>query len=176
MGWKLVVAVVENSAKLEAEEDLRTEDQHARPVERNFDLLCELHTVRCGKRSGISTLFLDIAFRESFASLSLSARISPAPIGPAKNVLIRVAERELGWNDSDVTRVSYCARGHAVIGSGGEGCLGGKQIEHRSMFIPIAVPIGEPRDGCRKTRGSRPVRPHQAATGVGARAGNRSSR
>jgi hypothetical protein len=45
MAWTLVIAIAENSAKLEAEEDLRTEDQHARLVERHFDLLCEFHTV-----------------------------------------------------------------------------------------------------------------------------------
>src|SRR5215469_13767836 len=102
MAWKLVVAIVENSAKLEAEEDLRTEDQHARLVERNFDLLCELHTVRCRKRSEISTLFLDIAFREIFASLSLSARISPRANRTSKEC---ADPREPGWNDSEVTRV-----------------------------------------------------------------------
>src|SRR5215471_3769343 len=36
MAWKLVVGIVENSAKLEAEEDLRTEDQYARLVKRNL--------------------------------------------------------------------------------------------------------------------------------------------
>jgi hypothetical protein len=49
MAWKLVIAIVESPAKLEAKQDSRTEDQHPCLVEGNLYLLRELHR-RCGKQ------------------------------------------------------------------------------------------------------------------------------